>query len=159
MSSKPTGGGGAAHKPFRESLSFVKESVIPGTLHYGRKGKTLYHNRIVPGVKRVSRPIKNELIKIHRKRNLLDKFRVTLIHKGLGLYLAMISAGFVGRFIEVRSVNNLWGLFPGRQLVSESTFSIVSFGVEFLVALTVFTITEHYLGEFREWRQRQKQQS
>jgi hypothetical protein len=156
LSSKPAGGSGAAHKAFRESRSFVKESVIPGTLHYGRKGKTLYHNRLVPGVKRISRPIKNELIKIHRKRNMLDKFRVTLIHKGLGLYLAMISAGFVGGFIEVRSVNNLWGLFPERQLVSETTFSVVSFSVEFLVALTVFTITEHYLDEFREWRQRQK---
>ena len=154
MSSKPAGGGSAALKLFRKNRSFVKESVIPGTLHYGRKGKTLYHNKLVPGVKRISRPIKNELIKIHRKRNMLDKFRVTLIHKGLGLYLAMLSAGFVGRFIEVRTVNNLWGLFPERQLVSETTFSIVSFGVEFLVALTVFTITEHY----REWRQRQKQQ-
>jgi hypothetical protein len=159
LNSKPAGGDGAAHKQFREGRSFVKESVISATLHYGRKGKTLYHNRLVPGVKRVSRPIKNELIKIHRKRNMLDKVRVTLIHKGLGLYLAMISAGFVSRFIEVRSVNNMWGLFTERQLVSESTFSIVSFGVEFLVALTVFTITEHYLGEFREWRRRQKKQS
>ena len=152
------GGCSAAHGQLRKRRSFVKESVIPTTLHYGRKGKTLYHNRLLPGVKRVSRPIKNELIKIHRKRNLLDKFRVTLIHKGLGLYLAMMSADFVSRFIEVRSVHNMWGLFTERQLVSESTFSIVSFGVEFLVALSVFTITEHYLGEFQEWRQRQKQQ-
>jgi hypothetical protein len=152
-------GGGVAHKQFRANRSFLKESLIPGTLHYGRRGKALYHSKLMPGVKRVSRPIKNELIKIHRKRNMLDKFRVTLIHKGLGLYLAMISAGFVSNFIEVRSVNNLWGLFPERQLVSETTFSIVSFGVEFLVALTVFTITEHYLDEFRAWRQRQKQKS
>lgn len=145
-------------KPLRESLSFIKNLVLPGTLHYGRKGKALYHSTLEPGVKRVSRPIKNELLKIHRKRNLLDKFRVTLIHKGLGLYLAMISAGFVGHFIEVRSANNLWGLLPQRQLVSESVFSVISFGVEFIVALTIFTIAEHYLDEFRQWRQRENSQ-
>ena len=149
---------GGSYKPSSDKHSFIKAFVIPGTLHYGRKGKALYYSKLVPGVKRVSRPIKNELVKIHRKHNLLDKFRVTLIHKGLGLYLAMISAGFVSRFIEVRSVNNLWGLFPERQIVSETTFSIVSFSVEFIVALTVFTVTEHYLGEFREWRHRQKLQ-
>ena len=67
----------------------------------------------------------------------------------------MLSAEVVGTFFEVRSFNNLWGLFPQRQLVSDTTFSMISFGVEFVVALTVFTLTEHYLGEFREWRQRQ----
>jgi len=140
---------------FLQGSIFIRTTIIPHSLYVGRKSKILFKTRLVPVASRLSRPIKNELVKIHQKRNLLNKFRVTLLHKALGLYLAMLSAEVVGTFFEVRSFNNLWGLFPQRQLVSDTTFSMISFGVEFVVALTVFTLTEHYLGEFREWRQRQ----
>lgn len=134
----------------------LTEAIIPGTLHYGRKGKALYRDSVIPGVRLLSRPLKKELLKIHRKQNLLEKFRLTLLHKGLGLYLAILSAKMVGNFFEVRSANNLWGIFPQEQLVSHTTFAAISFSVEFIVALTVFTLSDHYLEEFRQWRKQRK---
>ncbi len=140
----------ANYRIVNRSKSLLFDAFIPATQQLGRKGKVLCKDKIIPGVGKLGRPLKNELLKIHRKQNLLSKFRATLLHKGLGLYLAMVSAEFVGNFIEVRSAENLWGLFSQNQLVSETTFSVVSFIIEFSVALTVFTLSDHYLAEFQE---------
>ena len=130
----------------------TKKSLLHNTAKIGRKGRALITSTVLPGARRVSSPVASEIKKIHRRQNLLTRFRVTLLHKGLGLYLAMVSANLVGEFIEPRTINNLWGLASQRQLVSSSTYSIVSFIVEFTIALIVFTLTEHYLAEFNSWR-------
>ena len=52
--------------------------------------------------------------------------------------------------VEVQEFGNLWGLLATRPVVSESTYEILSFTAEFFIALIVFTLTEHFLDEYRQ---------
>lgn len=63
--------------------------------------------------------------------------------------MAISSAKIVEYFVEKREINNLWGLLASRPTVSDTTFEILCFLAEFLVALIVFTLTEHYLTSLR----------
>ena len=64
--------------------------------------------------------------------------------------MAMITAKIVQNYVEVKEFSNLWGLLAAHQVVSKKTYEILSFVVEFFVALIVFTLTEHYLEEYRQ---------
>lgn len=132
------------------SQRFIRRRLIPGIGHYGRLGHGAYRQTLLPGMRRVTAPIQGELGKIRQRQDLAGRFRSTLIHKGLGLYLAMLSAGLVSQFFEVRGIDNLWGLTSQRTLISHDSMAMICFGVEFIVALTVFTLTEHYLEVWRE---------
>ena len=44
----------------------------------------------------------------------------------------------------------LWCLLATRPVVSEATYEVLSFAVEFFVALLAFTLTEHYQQEYRQ---------
>lgn len=135
------------------------DSAINHASSLGRKGQALCREKLVPGAKVGSRVVKNEILKIHRKQNLFEKTRKTFISKGIGLFLGMISAKIVGQFVEVKSASNLWGLFSTNTMVSQNDFIAISFGVEFSVALIVFTLTEHYLDELKHWRKRGREQA
>jgi len=67
--------------------------------------------------------------------------------------MAMVSAKLVESFVEVREFGNLWGLLATRPVVSETTYEILSFVIEFFVALLAFTLTEHYQDEYRQRKQ------
>jgi hypothetical protein len=104
----------------------------------------------VPLVRKSSLIIGGELKKIHHKENWVKRCGTTLIDNAAGLGMAMLAAKVVENMVEVRQFGNLWGLLSTRPVVSESTFEILSFSVEFIIALITFTITEHYIGEYRQ---------
>jgi len=64
--------------------------------------------------------------------------------------MAILASKIVQNHVEVQEFSNLWGLLATRPIVSESTYEILSFAVEFFVALIVFTLTKHYLEEYRQ---------
>ncbi len=64
--------------------------------------------------------------------------------------MAMLTGKIVQSYVEVEQFSNLWGLIATRPVVSESTYEVLSFTVEFFIALLVFTLTEHYLSEYRK---------
>lgn len=103
-------------------------------------------------VSRVSRMIGSELGKIHERQNHTKLARDTFLSNAVGLLMGMLSAQFVSRFFEVRSVHNLWGIFSKQTIVSDSTYGVLCFGVEFCVALIAFTLTDHFVHEFRSRR-------
>jgi hypothetical protein len=105
---------------------------------------------IAPLVRKSSLFIGNELKKIHHRENWIKRCGTTLIDNAAGLCMAMLAARIVESTVEVRQFGNLWGLLSTRPVVSESTFEILSFCVEFLVALIAFTLTEHYIEEYRQ---------
>lgn len=89
---------------------------------------------------------------LHSKKHWAHRSGITLWGNAIGLGVAMISAQLVSRFIEVRGAGNLWGLFSKRTLVSENSYRLVSFLVEFLVTLIVFSVIEYYMDQRRQNR-------
>ncbi|MDX9741836.1 MAG: hypothetical protein RBT81_11755 [Gammaproteobacteria bacterium] len=78
------------------------------------------------------------MIAFYRRHAWLQHCGSTLHKKAIGLGIAMLSARLVGNMVETRQVSNLWGLLASRPLVSDTTFSILVFAVEYAVALLVF---------------------
>ena len=73
---------------------------------------------------------------------------MTLGGNATGLVMAMSSTKIIEHFVETREMENLWGLLATRPVVSETTFEVLGFLAEFIVALVVFTVTEHYYRSF-----------
>ena len=69
--------------------------------------------------------------------------------------MAMLAAKIVQNTVEVKQFSNLWGLLADRPLVSQSTYEVLSFSAEFVISLIVFTVTEHFIAEYRQ-RKRNK---
>ncbi|MDQ1362415.1 MAG: hypothetical protein QG652_275 [Pseudomonadota bacterium] len=90
---------------------------------------------------------------LHNKKHWLRRSGTTFWGNAIGLCIAMISAQLVAQFIEVRGAGNLWGLFSKRTLVSENGYRLLSFIVEFLVTLTVFSAVEYFVDQRGQNRQ------
>ena len=95
-----------------------------------------------------------ELAKIHKRQNHTKLARDTFVSNAVGLLMGMLSAQFVSQFFDVRSADNLWGLFSKQTIVSGDTYRALCFGVEFFVALLAFTLTDHVLNEYRSRREK-----
>lgn len=109
--------------------------------------------RLISLVGRGSLRITGELLKIHRQRSWMHRAGTTLSGNAAGLGMAMLSTRLVENMVEKREFSNLWGVFAERPVVSETTFEMLSFGVEFLLGLVVFSVTEYYMAEYRRRRQ------
>ena len=90
-----------------------------------------------------------EIAKIHRRQNHAKLVTDTFISNAAGLLMGMLSAQFVSRFFDVKGLHNLWGITSRQTLVSENTYNGICFAVEFFVALVVFTLTDHFINEYR----------
>jgi hypothetical protein len=64
----------------------------------------------------------------------------------------MLSAKMVSQMVETRQVTNLWGLLADRPVVSETTFTVLIFTVEYVVALIVFAFIDHYVAVYQRRR-------
>ena len=73
-----------------------------------------------------------------------------MFENSVGLAMAMLSTKIIQNFVEIREFSNLWGLFATRPVVSEATYETLSFLIEFLIALIVFTISGHFFEEYRD---------
>jgi hypothetical protein len=100
-----------------------------------------------------SKRVGAELVKIHRNQIHAKRVTETFVSNAVGLWMGMISAKFVSQFFDVRSLHNLWGLFSRQTIVSEGTYRVLCFGTEFLVALIVFSLTDHFIEEWRARRE------
>jgi len=128
----------------------IVEQIYPGSNKCLIKGVSVYKKSLSPRIKKVSSCVRQEIVKIHKKQNWFKRCGVTLFDNGAGLGMAMLSSKIVEDNVEVEQFSNLWGLLATRPVVSESTYEVLSFTVEFIIALIVFTLTEHYLAEYRQ---------
>ena len=95
-----------------------------------------------------------ELRKIYRTQNHTKLARETFISNGVGLLMGMLSAQFVSQFFDVKGFHNLWGIMSRQTIVSRNTYEILCFAAEFFVALLVFTLTDHFINEYRSRREK-----
>ena len=93
----------------------------------------------------VARGTTESVRNLHNKKHWLHRSGATFWGNAVGLCIAMISAQLLTHFIEVRSLENLWGLFSKRTVISADSFKILSFVVEFLITLFVFSALEFFM--------------
>ncbi len=124
--------------------------VIPQSKKCIILGVRVYKEKLAPRIHRNSSRISDEIAKIHKKQNWFKRCGSTLIDNAAGLGMAMLAGKIVQNQVEVQEFGNLWGLLATRPVVSESTYEILSFTAEFFIALIVFTLTEHFLSEYRQ---------
>jgi len=128
----------------------IVEQIYPGSNKCFIVGVSVYKKNLSPCIKKVSSCVRQEIVKIHKKQNWFKRCGLTLFDNGAGLGMAVLSSKIVEDNVEVEQFSNLWGLLATRPVVSEGTYEVLSFTVEFIIALIVFTLTEHYLAEYRQ---------
>ena len=124
--------------------------VIPQSKRCFVSGHKIYKEKLAPHIHKHSSHIRDEAIKIHKKQNWFKRCGRTLIDNAAGLSMAMLAGKIVQNQVEVQEFGNLWGLLATRPVVSEGTYEMLSFTAEFIIALIVFTLTEHFLEEYRQ---------
>ena len=127
----------------------IVTQLVPQSKKYTKMGVKTYNEKLAPNLHKGSKIVGQEILKIHKKQNWAKRFTMTMIDNSAGLSMAMISAKLVEEIVEVSEFSNLWGLLATRPVVSETTYEVLSFIVEFFVALLAFTLTEYYRDEYR----------
>lgn len=138
------------HKAKREILFKKLGSCTCQLRKYASAGMRINREKLVPIVYKSSRFIGGELKKVNRRENWFKRCGITLIDNAAGLAMALLASKIVQNTVEVKQFSNLWGLLADRPVVSESTYQILSFSAEFVISLIVFTLTEHYIAEYRQ---------
>lgn len=137
-----------------KSVCLCREIVLtqlyPATRHCSRITLRICRHRLLPVLRTSSIKVRNELLKIHQQQNWIKRFGGTMLDNAAGLIMAMLAARIVQNFVEVSEFSNLWGLLASRPVVTETTYEVLNFGVEFIIALITFTLTEHYISEYRK---------
>ncbi len=128
----------------------IVKLIIPQSKKYIIFGIRVYKEKLAPHIHKSSSHFSDEIIKIHKKQNWFKRCGTTVIDNAAGLGMAMLAGKLVQNQVEVQEISNLWGLLATRPIVSESTYEILSFTAEFFIALIVFTLTEHFLEEYRQ---------
>ncbi|MDH5766782.1 MAG: hypothetical protein OEZ38_12275 [Gammaproteobacteria bacterium] len=131
-----------------KSCSFINSQVIPKTRQGLILSGSFCKHKVLPVTQKGARFTKNEFLKIHQKKNWFKRCGKTMVENSIGLTMAILSTKVVQHFVEVREFSNLWGLFATRPVVSEATYETISFIIELVIALLVFTISEHIFEEF-----------
>ena len=124
--------------------------IIPQSRKCLISGIKIYQKKLAPCFHKSTSCFKHEMVKIHNKQNWFKRCGITIIDNAAGLAMAMLAGKIVQNQVEVQAFSNLWGLLATRPVVSESTYEILSFTAEFFIALIVFTLTEHYIEEYRK---------
>ena len=128
----------------------IVKLIIPQSKKCAILGIKIYKEKLAPRIHKSSSCISHEILKIHNRQNWFKRCAITVLDNAAGLGMAMLTGKIVQSYFEVQQFSNLWGLLATRPVVSESTYEILSFAVEFFIALIVFTLTEHYLAEYRQ---------
>lgn len=130
----------------------LRERLWPMAKRGMERGYQVTRNHLMPSISSGTRRIRGELANIHRQQNWLQRFSNTFAGNAAGLGVAMLSTKLLESMVEKRQFSNMWGLFAEHPVVSETTFEVLSFGMEFLVGLVVFTVTEYYVAEYQRRR-------
>jgi hypothetical protein len=128
----------------------IVKLIIPQSKKCIILGLKIYEVKLAPHIHKSSSCISDEIVKIHKKQNWFKRCGSTVIDNAAGLGMAMLAGKVVQNQVEVQEFGNLWGLLATRPVVNESTYEILSFTAEFFIALIVFTLTEHFLDEYRQ---------
>ncbi|MCK4676097.1 MAG: hypothetical protein KAT61_09265 [Gammaproteobacteria bacterium] len=128
----------------------IVKLIVPQSKKCFILGIKIYQEKLSPRLLKSSSFIRHEMVKIHNKQNWFKRCGITMIDNAAGLGMALLAGKIVQNQVEVQEFSNLWGLLATRPVVSESTYEILSFTAEFVIALIVFTITEHYIEEYRK---------
>jgi len=127
----------------------TRERIWPGIKEWLWAVYSLMRRRVLPAVGSGSRRVKGELARIHNQQDWFQRCSTTLAGNAAGLAMAMLSTRLVASMVETREASNLWGVLADHPVVSESTYQVLSFGVEYLLGLIVFTLTEFYIAEYK----------
>lgn len=130
-----------------------RDRVWPAIRGWLGSGYGVARQRVLPAVGSGTLRLKGELVNIHRQQNWLSRCSTTLTGNAAGLGMAMLSTRVVESMVEKRELSNLWGVFADRPVVSETTFEVLTFVVEFVLALLVFTVTEYYVAAYQRRRE------
>ncbi len=145
-----------AQKITHKVAATISKTILPLSLLVAEKSLKTIDQKVVPaiqkGTEKAPKLMVEEVKKMHVQQHFWSRFQSTLVHKSLGLLLAMLSANIVENFFETRRINNLWGLASKKQLLSDEVFAVLLFSVEFFVALVVFTLTDHYYDRWKSGR-------
>jgi len=128
----------------------IVKLIIPQSKKCVILGIKVYKEKLAPHIYKSSSRIGHEIVKIHNKQNWFKRCGITALDNSIGLGMAMLAGKIVQNQVEVQELGNLWGFLASRPVVSESTYEILSFAAEFFIALIVFTLTEHFLDEYRQ---------
>ena len=128
----------------------IVKLVIPRSKKCVLLGIKIFKDKLVPCINKSSSCICREIVKIHSRQNWFKRCGITMLDNAAGLGMAMLTGKIVQNYVEVQQFSNLWGLLATRPVVNETTYEVLSFAVEFFIALTAFTLTEHYLTEYRQ---------
>ncbi|MDH5471661.1 MAG: hypothetical protein OEY87_06975 [Gammaproteobacteria bacterium] len=140
----------ACNKHFTFVNAYTKNAIIPQTKICLYWLLTFIRQTLFPHTRTTLQLARNELIKIHQKQHWYKRCSKTMFENSVGLAMAMLSTKIIQHFVEIREFSNLWGLFATRPVVSEATYETLSFLIEFLIALIVFTISGHFFEEYRD---------
>ncbi len=135
---------------YRKSTEKCIQVIIPQSKKCIILGIKVYKEKLAPHLHKSSSCVCHEVVKIHNKQNWFKRCCNTVLDNAAGLGMAMLAGKIVQNQVEVQEFGNLWGLLATRPVVSESTYEILSFAAEFFIALIVFTLTEHFLDEYRQ---------
>lgn len=128
---------------------FIMHSLIPKTREYAQLTHTLAQQKLLPYTRQKLHATKTVLLTLHSKQHWAKRCGRTMFENSIGLAMAMLSTKIVQHFVEVREFSNLWGLFATRPVVSEATYETLNFSIEFVIALMVFTMSEHLFDKYR----------
>ena len=132
----------------------IVKLIIPQSKKCYIFGVKVYKEKLAPHIRKSSSCISGEIVKIHKKQNWFKRCGSTIIDNAAGLGMAMLAGKIVQNQVEVQEFSNLWGLLANRPVVSENTYEVLSFTAEFFIALIVFTLTEHFIDEYRRRKKR-----
>lgn len=130
----------------------LRTGLWPALQQGGCRAYAFLRGRVVPATCHGARCMCREAVTIYRSHNWLQRCGSTLNKKAIGLGIAMLSAKMVSQMVETRQVTNLWGLLADRPVVSETTFTVLIFTVEYVVALLVFALIDHYVAAYQRRR-------
>ena len=149
----------SSHSRLQACKLYVKDKLVPSTVRVTRTCYDTSRIYIVRYGRLSAARVGKEVSKIHRTQHWGRRCSVTLFDNTIGLGLAMMAGNIVQSSVEVEGFSNLWGLFASKPVVSQTTYDVLSFSVEFVITLVVFTVIEHYLSEYRHNAEEKKAQS
>ena len=135
--------------------TLIKAIILPKTKHYFSQTCSFCKQTLLPLSLKTIQLTKNTLVTIHHKQHWFKRCGKTMFENSVGLALAILATKIVQHFVEVREFSNLWGLFATRPVVSEATYETLSFLIELIIALMVFSISEHFFEEYRNRKDEQ----
>jgi hypothetical protein len=108
------------------------------------------YQRVTPLALKSGYILKEQAKKIHQRGDWSKRCSKTLFSNSVSLAMGMLAAHIVAGSVETSQFSNLWGLMATKPIVSESTYEIMNFVVKFGVTVIVFTLTEHFISEYRQ---------